>query len=49
MLSASPAQDRDFVFAETVRKEYVALLVEALDLFRCELHGVSPGTLVSLS
>src|SRR3954451_4689423 len=37
------AQDRDFVFGETVRKEYVALLVESLDLFRCELHGVLPG------
>src|SRR3954470_1560305 len=37
------AQDRDFVFGETVRKEYVALLVEGLDLLRCELHGVLPG------
>src|SRR5262249_48714404 len=41
------AQNRDLLFGEAVREKHVTLLVEGLDLFGCEVHGVLPGTVVS--
>src|SRR5262249_34399618 len=42
-----PARDRALLFCDAVREKHVTLLIEGLDLFGCELHGVLPGTVVS--